>query len=143
MPSAVPSESPAKAGENGAQEDGRVPGTRSSWTGCQVRVLGSCKERTQEERGLFKGPRYTDSVDLLRGQRQPRAWGHLGKCETAPGAGGLVFMGRATSQDDKWEEYSVFKKGWAFPGTGAPPTFTTFYESRFRWVCHLDANLLQ
>lgn len=35
-------------------------------------------------------------------------------------------MGRATSQDDKWEEYSVFKKGWAFPGTGAPPTFWPF-----------------
>lgn len=30
MPSAVPSESPAKTlqGENGAQEDGRVPGTK-------------------------------------------------------------------------------------------------------------------
>ena len=35
-------------------------------------------------------------------------------------------MGWVTSQDDTWEECSVFKKGWAFPGTGAPPTFWPF-----------------
>ena len=51
-------------------------------------------------------------------------------------------MGRATSQDDKGEEYSVFKKGGHFQELGHRPPSGLLW-SRFRWVCHLDVNLLQ
>ena len=73
--------------ENRVKEDGRVPGTK--WvpgTGCQVRVLGSCrKELKSEERGLFKETHATQTAQTFSEvQRQPEGMGSSWKVWEGP-----------------------------------------------------------
>lgn len=92
-----------------------------------MRVLASCRKelKSEDSRLVYRDARCTGSTGLSAVQAQPEARGRLGKCER-PLVWGPGFMGWVTSQHDKWEEHSVFKKGWAFPATGAPPTFWPF-----------------